>query len=133
MESGDVRRTFDRIRGANCHVGLALNPETPITAVEPYLNEIDLLLVMTVHPGFGGQTFITSAVEKIEAAFVRRTEGDRKFHLQVDGGINAETAGSALQAGADVLVAGTALFRSAEMEARIRELRMLPGRSRPAN
>lgn len=130
-EGGDVRQTFDQIRGANSRVGLALNPETPLAAVEPYLTEIDLLLVMTVRPGFGGQTFITNTVEKIAAAFVRRTESGRSFHLQVDGGINAETAGFALQAGANVLVAGTALFKSAEMAARVRELRALPGRSLP--
>lgn len=130
-EAGDVRRTIGQIRTANCRVGLALNPETPLAGTEPYLSEIDLLLVMTVHPGFGGQLFINNTVEKIEAAFVRRTAQGLNFRIEVDGGINAETAGSALQAGADVLVAGTALFGSADMAGRIRELRTLPGRSRP--
>jgi ribulose-phosphate 3-epimerase len=124
----DPRRTFELIRASGCQVGLALNPETPLQCVEPYLAEIDLLLVMTVHPGFGGQKFIFATVEKIEAAYVRRAVLEARFYIEIDGGIDAATAAAGTQAGADVLVGGTALFGAADMEIAIRELRAAPYR-----
>lgn len=125
---GGVRRTMAQIRGSGCKVGLAVNPETPLAAVEPYFDAIDLLLVMTVHPGFGGQAFLPSTVEKIEAAYVRREATGLAFRIEVDGGINRSTAMMALSAGADVLVSGTALFRADDMAREIRGLRQLTGR-----
>ena len=125
---GGLRATMAMIRGARCNVGLALNPETALSAVDAYLNEIDLLLVMTVHPGFGGQAFLPSTVEKIEAAYVRREATGLSFRIQVDGGINHATAAMALSAGADVLVSGTALFGAGDMAQEIRQLRGLVGR-----
>ena len=125
---GGVRATMAQIRGAGCKVGLALNPETSLSAVDAYLDAIDLLLVMTVHPGFGGQAFLPSTVEKIEAAYVRREAAGLAFRIEVDGGINRATAATAISAGADVLVSGTALFRARDMAQEIRGLRGLTGR-----
>lgn len=129
---GDLRRTFALIRSSGCRVGLALNPETPLNAVEPHLGEVDLLLVMTVHPGFGGQKFIPETIEKIEAAYVRRASLDLGFRLEVDGGVTHDTAATALLAGADVLVGGTALFGAHDMRAAIQALRQLSGREGPS-
>jgi len=134
---GGLRRTLLLIREHGCNVGLAFNPQTPLAAVEPFLNAIDLLLVMTVQPGFGGQTFLSETVEKIEAAYVRRASTGLPFRIEIDGGVNAQTAESAVQAGADVLVSGTALFRASDMALAIQKLRALPGREgqmgRPRN
>lgn len=125
---GGVRSTLALVRGHRCKVGLAFNPDTPLSAVEPFLDAIDLLLIMTVHPGFGGQTFIPETVEKIEAAYVRRAALGLDFRIEIDGGVTGETAAAALLAGADTLVAGTWLFRSSDMATAIRDLRTLPGR-----
>lgn len=125
----DPRKCFALVRSHGCNVGLALNPETPIQAVEPYLAEIDLLLVMTVHPGFGGQTFLPATVEKIEAAYVRRAALGLGFYLEVDGGIGPTTASAATLAGADVLVCGTALFGAEDMRLAISDLRSAPKRA----
>jgi ribulose-phosphate 3-epimerase len=123
-----LRSTLALVRAGGCKVGLALNPETALSAVEPYLDAIDLLLVMTVNPGFGGQVFIPAMVEKIEAAYVRRAAAGHSFRIEIDGGVNRETAANGLLAGADVLVSGTALFRAPDMAKAIRELRALPTR-----
>ena len=125
---GGVRSTLALVRGHRCKVGLAFNPDTPLSAVEPFLDAIDLLLIMTVHPGFGGQTFIPETVEKIEAAYVRRAALGLGFRIEIDGGVTGETAAAGLLAGADALVAGTWLFRSPDMATAIRDLRTLPGR-----
>lgn len=101
-------RTLQRIRGLGKRAGVALNPSTPETAIEYVLDRVDLILLMTVNPGSGGQTFIPSVVEKIRR--VRRMIGSRNIRLEVDGGITPETASDCLAAGADVLVAGTSIF-----------------------
>lgn len=119
----DVAQTLRAIREAGCRAGLALNPPTPFSAVAPYLDAIDLLLVMTVHPGFGGQSFIAEAVDKVIEAARLRAERGWQFHLEVDGGINEETARVSREAGANVLVAGTSVFRAADPAAAIRGLR----------
>lgn len=129
---GGLRQTLALIREQGCNVGVALNPETPLATVEPYLEAIDLLLIMTVHPGFGGQIFLSETVEKIEAAYVRRAVGGLAFRIQIDGGVDAQAAATAVQAGADVLVSGTALFRAADMAKAIRGLRELTGREQAA-
>ena len=103
---------FGEMRRLGLDVGLAVNPETPFEACVPHLAHIDLLLLMTVHPGFGGQEFIPDVMDKVKQA---RAEIDRrglKIALQVDGGINAETAKVAAEAGADVFVAGSAIFHA---------------------
>ena len=119
----DVARTLRGIREAGCRVGLALNPPTPFSEVELFLEQIDLLLVMTVNPGFGGQAFIASAVDKVAAAARLRAQRGWQFHIEVDGGINDETARVAQAAGANVMVAGTSVFRADDPAAAIRGLR----------
>lgn len=106
-----AHRTIQLIKEKGKKAGIALNPATPASAVEPLLEEIDLVLVMTVNPGFGGQSFIRSQLSKISALRQRIDALGRKIDLEVDGGINPETALLAVKAGADVLVAGTASFR----------------------
>src|SRR5881394_3770454 len=97
----DVGKTLQQIRENGCRVGLTLNPETNFELVEPFLDEIDLLLVMTVHPGFGGQSFRPEQMEKVKRA---KSLND-KIDIEVDGGINAESARVSIQSGANVLVA----------------------------
>ncbi len=105
-----VHRTIQLIRAFGKKPGLSLNPGTPVEAVDAVLADIDLVLVMSVNPGFGGQSFIASQLEKIRALRRRIDAIGRAIELEVDGGINAETARAAVAAGADVLVAGTATF-----------------------
>ena len=119
----DVAQTLSAIRAAGCGAGLALNPATPFEAIEPYLAEIDLLLVMTVHPGFGGQAFRPEMMEKVRRARDWRESHQVKLHIEVDGGINAGTAKLSIENGADVLVAGTSIFRAGDYAQAIRELR----------
>jgi ribulose-phosphate 3-epimerase len=104
-------RTAQAIRAAGCRVGVSLNPGTPVAAVEELLGEIDLILVMTVNPGFGGQAFLDGQLDKIARLRALIDAAGREIDLQVDGGITADTAPRAVAAGADVLVAGTAVFR----------------------
>ena len=115
-----ARELVERIRGKGGQVGIALNPETGADWLEPTLREVDLVLAMTVWPGFGGQAFLSSMLEKI--AELRRILPSAT-HLEVDGGLNPETVRSARAAGADVIVAGTAVFKAADMGAAIRALR----------
>jgi ribulose-phosphate 3-epimerase len=115
----DVPKTLQQIRDAGCRAGLTLNPATPFAAVEPLLGQIDLLLVMTVHPGFGGQSFRADQMEKVKRA---KSLSD-KIDIEVDGGINAETARLSIQNGANVLVAGTSIFNAPDYAKAIRDLR----------
>lgn len=124
----DVGRTLRRIRAAGVKVGLALRPETDFARVEPYLDQIDLLLVMTVVPGFGGQKFMMETLPSLVAAKRIREERGLSFHLEVDGGIHEETARTAIGHGANVLVAGTALFGAPDMAAAVRALREARGK-----
>ena len=119
----DVHSTLDRIRANGCQAGLALNPATPLAAVEPFLDHIDLLLCMTVVAGFGGQAFLPEVLPKIEAAARLREQRGLDFHIEVDGGIDAVTAARCARAGANVFVAGSATFRAANMAAAITAIR----------
>jgi ribulose-phosphate 3-epimerase len=103
-------RTLQYIRSLGKKAGYVLNPGTPIEVVDPLSDMIDMILIMTVNPGFGGQAFLTSQLAKIRAARERIMSWGRDVMLEVDGGINPETAREAVAAGADVLVAGTAVF-----------------------
>jgi ribulose-phosphate 3-epimerase len=108
-----LHRTVQLIKSLGKKAGVSLNPATPPGAIDPVISDIDLILVMTVNPGFGGQKFIISQLDKIRALRARIdavTNGQRKIDLEVDGGINIDTAKLAIAAGADVLVAGTATF-----------------------
>jgi ribulose-phosphate 3-epimerase len=109
IEAGPhIHRTLQAIRGADMKAGVALNPGTPASAIEGLLDNVDLVCVMTVNPGFGGQKFIDMTA-KIKA--LRTMIGDRLIHIEIDGGVDAKTAPLAAKAGADVLVAGSAVFR----------------------
>ncbi len=124
VEAGhDVAETLRRIRAAGVQAGLALNPTTPIGEVEPFLDQIDLLLCMTVVPGFGGQAFMPEVLGKIAAAAALRLKGNHSFHIEVDGGIDAVTAAPCYQAGANVIVAGSSTFRAPDMAAAISSIR----------
>ena len=113
VEAGPhIHRTLQAIRGAGCRAGVALNPGTPAEAVEPVLDLVDLVCVMTVNPGFGGQKFIDMSA-KIER--LRAMIGDRPVHIEVDGGVDSATAPRVVEAGADVLVAGSAVFRGGSL------------------
>jgi ribulose-phosphate 3-epimerase len=119
----DVGKTLATIRNAGCTCGLALNPSTPLEAVVPFLDQIDLLLVMTVVPGFGGQSFMPETLSKVRAAAEARAHLRLDFRIEVDGGINVETGRLARREGADTMVVGTAAFRAPDMAQFIAELR----------
>ncbi|MES1200934.1 MAG: ribulose-phosphate 3-epimerase, partial [Pseudomonadota bacterium] len=105
-----VHRTLQAIKASGAKAGLSLNPGTPVEAIDNVIDLIDLVLVMTVNPGFGGQHFIDSQLVKIEALRERIDRSGRDIILEVDGGVNVETAPRAIAAGATALVAGTAVF-----------------------
>ena len=119
----DIRRTARGIRANGARASLALKPATPIAEFQDYLSEVDMVLIMTVEPGFGGQAFIEEMLPKIEQT--RTLIGDRPIWLQVDGGISLETIERAAHAGADTFVAGSAVFRAEDPAAMIRNLRSL--------
>jgi ribulose-phosphate 3-epimerase len=115
----DVVKTLQQIQHAGCRAGLTLNPETSFDWVEPLLDKIDMLLVMTVHPGFGGQSFRADQMRKVKRARSLSSGID----IEVDGGINAETARISIENGANVLVAGTSIFHATDYAKAIREIR----------
>jgi ribulose-phosphate 3-epimerase len=119
----DVSETLAGIGDAGCGRGLACNPATPFEEVEPFLDQIELLLVMTVVPGFGGQCFMTETMPKLEAVRAAREARGLEFHIEVDGGIDGETAPIAARHGANVLVAGTSSFKAPDMLAAIESMR----------
>ena len=116
VEAGPhVHRTLQAIRAAGAKAGVALNPGTPAGALAPVLDDVDLVCVMTVNPGFGGQSFIASQVRKVRQ--IREMIGDRPVHIEIDGGVDSTTAPLVAEAGADVLVAGSAVFRHGSVDA----------------
>ncbi len=120
----DVSATLAAIGEAGCGRGLALNPATPFEEVLPFLDQIDLLLVMTVVPGFGGQSFMAEeTMPKVAAASAYRDEHGLEYHIEVDGGIDAETVHIAGKHGSNVMVAGTALFGKDDMAGAIQQMR----------
>lgn len=104
-----LHRSLQSIRALGKKTGVALNPGTPVSVIEPVIGELDMILIMTVNPGFGGQSFIPATLEKISQA--RALASGRNIDIQVDGGITVDTAGAAVRAGANVLVAGSAVFK----------------------
>lgn len=119
----DVGATLQLIRESGIQAGLALNPATPFSAVEPFLESIDLLLCMTVVPGFGGQSFMPETMAKVEQGAALRQEKGLQYHIQVDGGIGTDTAAVSQTAGANVLVAGSSTFKAPDMAAAITSIR----------
>ena len=118
-----AHRLVQEIKALGCRAGVALNPATPLVMLEEIIGDIDMALIMTVNPGFGGQKFIPSMLEKI--AILRHTaeENDISLDIEVDGGINAETAPLVRQAGANILVAGSAVYGAADIKKAIEEIR----------
>lgn len=121
----DPGAVLDAIRAAGCKAGMTIKPGTPAEDLSTWLDRLDLVLVMSVEPGFGGQKFQSSALRKLEALKAEREARGLPFLLEVDGGVNAETAPFCVEAGADVLVAGSAVFSAADPAAEVRALAAL--------
>ena len=118
----DPDATIAAIHEKGCKAGISINPKTPAEAVKPYLDRVDMVLVMTVEPGFGGQKFMTDMMPKVTQIRQWISESGREIDLQVDGGVNAETAKVCVEAGANVLVAGSYLFSKPDYAAAIKTL-----------
>ena len=118
-----VARTIDLIKSLGCKVGIALNPATSVSVLDNIIQDIDLVLLMSVNPGFGGQKFIPSTLKKIQDVKAMIDHQDKDMYLEVDGGINLDTIASVSQAGANVFVAGSAIFGSSDYEETIQSFR----------
>ncbi|EQD79706.1 ribulose-phosphate 3-epimerase [mine drainage metagenome] len=121
--SAHVDRTLQLIHGHGCKAGLVFNPATPLSWLDWTLEQLDLVLLMSVNPGFGGQKFLPGTLDKLRAVRARIDASGREVRLQVDGGINAETIAAAAAAGADTFVAGSAVFGQPDYRAVIADLR----------
>ncbi len=132
VEIGDTATLLERARSTGLGVGLALNPDTPFSAVEPYLEAIDLLLVMSVFPGFGGQSFMSEVLDKVAMARAAIDGRGLDVALEVDGGINTETGSAAARAGARVLVAGNAVFHTPDPATAVESIRAAAEAARAA-
>ena len=121
--SKHIHRSIHAIKDKECKVGLVYNPATPLHTLENVINDIDLVLIMSVNPGFGGQSFIHSSLEKISQVRKMIDDSGKDIRLEVDGGINKDTIGLASKAGADTFVAGSAIFKTENYEQTISELR----------
>ena len=119
---GDTQKTARAIHDLGCTAGLCLNPDTPVDSIEPYLDHIEMILVMTVHPGFGGQTFIDQAAQRVSTI---RKMCQKDIRIEVDGGINTATLPLALKYGADTIVAGNAIFGQKNREKSIASLQSM--------
>tara|TARA_B100001778_G_scaffold318204_1_gene306551 strand:- start:287 stop:952 length:666 start_codon:yes stop_codon:yes gene_type:complete len=119
----DVSETINIIKQCGCKVGIAINPDTSLSVLQDIIGEIDLILLMSVYPGFGGQEFIEDTIEKISEAKKLIDQQDHQIFLEVDGGINKETISRVSKAGANVFVAGSAIFGSSDYEQTIQSFR----------
>ena len=129
---GQVEPLIWQIKKLGKKVGLAVNPPTAISHAQPYLDQIDELLVMTVNPGFGGQSFIHECLPKVQQAEAWRRQRNLSYRLEVDGGINFETAAECARAGADTFVSGTGLFGHRNMKAAVKKMRKIIQENDPA-
>ncbi len=119
----DILGTIEKIKNAGCKCGLAINPDTPVNKFAPYLDKIDLALVMSVFPGFGGQKFIDGSLERISEVAAMRGKLKSKALVEVDGGVNILNAADICRAGADILVAGNAVFGAEDRKEAVKRLR----------
>lgn len=124
-----LHRTLHLIREHGAMAGVAINPATPVSVIEPILNDVDLVLVMSVNPGFGGQSFIHSTLAKMEQLRSLREQSEASYLIEVDGGIGDGTLEAAVRAGADILVAGSSVFRSEQIQNRVATLQELASRT----
>lgn len=122
-----LHRVIQQIKDLGVKAGVALNPATPVSALEYVLSDLDLVLVMSVNPGFGGQKFIPSAMDKIRLLDRIRREKDLHFVIEIDGGVNLKNAADIKAAGCDILVAGSAVFGADDIPARVREFQAVLG------
>jgi len=124
IECGDTILTaIDEIHDFDCTVGLSVKPKTPLSALSDYFHRIDRILIMTVEPGFGGQKFMPDMLAKVREAVEIRAQNDYKFDIEVDGGLDKYTIWDAVRAGAEIIVAGTAVFGQPDVGKAIQELR----------
>jgi ribulose-phosphate 3-epimerase len=119
----DIGGTLGAIRSAGRTCGITLKPKTSFSSIEPHLEDVDLVLIMTVEPGFGGQPFMPEMMDKVRAAVSIRERKGLKYRVEVDGGINVETAAIAREAGADTFVVGTSAYNAPDMAAALRAMR----------
>ncbi len=122
--SPHLQRQLSRIRDLGCKAGVALNPSTPLSAIEEVITDIDLLLIMTVNPGYGGQKFIPASLDKIRRAKALLERHNSTAHLEIDGGVSRETILECRRAGADAFVAGNAIFSAANPQGEINAIRL---------
>jgi ribulose-phosphate 3-epimerase len=122
-----LHRTIQSIKEEGVKAGVTLNPATPLSSVEEILGEVDLLLIMSVNPGFGGQSFIPSVLEKLRRARTMIDQRGAKVELEIDGGIKVENVAAIAQAGADILVSGSAIFQSKDYKDTIQKMRQAIG------
>lgn len=121
----DIKATIEKIKSFGLKAGLVIKPNTPVDTVFPYLEDLYMVLVMTVEPGFGGQSFMADMMPKVEALKAKRDELSLDFLIEADGGIAEATIATAAKAGVDVAVAGTAVFKAEDASAKIKELKAL--------
>jgi len=121
----DILSTIDKVKDVGCKVGVSINPETSLDVIKEIIQNVDLVLIMSVHPGFGGQSFIEDVLPKIKKTRDIISKMDKEIYLEVDGGINDKTAKTAIEYGADVLVAGNFVFTSASYKDAIKSLKQL--------
>ena len=121
----DILSTINKIKDLGCKVGVSINPETSLDVIKEIIQNVDLVLIMSVHPGFGGQSFIEDVLPKIRETRKIIDKIDKEIHLEVDGGINDKTAKTAIEYGADVLVAGNFVFSNASYRDAIKSLKQL--------
>lgn len=118
-----LHRTIQHIKSSGAKAGVAVNPATPLSAVECVLEDVDMILIMSVNPGFGGQKFISSVLPKIRKLDELRRENNLDFTIEIDGGINPDNVKTVTDAGVDIVVAGSSVFGAADIEARVKEFR----------
>jgi len=122
-EVDHLNRTVNRIKELGAKAGVVINPATPVSSIVDVAEYIDLLLIMTVNPGFGGQKFIPNSLRRIKEAVTLRSEMNANFLIEIDGGVNVETAKTALEAGAEVFVAGSSIFKADNISAATVEIK----------
>lgn len=121
---GNAEETIETIKQANAKAGISIKPQTPVSQIEHLLEKVDLVLVMTVEPGFGGQVFMEDCLEKVRELRKIAEQKELDFYIEIDGGINAETAKLSIEAGADVLVAGSYIYSAENMKEAVNSLKL---------